>query len=77
MPQDADGRPDAKGIQEFIVGTGGADLYDVQAIQPNSAVRGNQVFGVLKFTLRSGSYDWEFIPIQGQSFQDSGTGTCH
>jgi acid phosphatase type 7 len=23
------------------------------------------------------SYDWTFIPIAGQSYSDSGSGTCH
>ncbi len=45
--------------------------------QPNSEVRDNVAYGVLKLTLHTGSYDWEFIPIAGQTFTDSGTGTCH
>ena len=28
-------------------------------------------------TLRESAYDWEFIPVSGASFRDSGTGTCH
>ena len=76
-PQDADGRADPNGIREFIVGTGGAHLTQTRTIQPNSVVRDSQTFGVLKLTLRGGDYDWEFVPVQGQSFRDSGTGTCH
>jgi hypothetical protein len=30
----------------------------------------------MKLTLKSGSYDWEFVPIDGQSFRDTGSGEC-
>jgi len=36
----------------------------------------NRTHGVLKLTLKSGSYDWEFVPIDGQTFRDAGSGTC-
>jgi hypothetical protein len=72
--QDPDGRPDsARGIRQFIVGTGGALLYDVAVVQPNSAVR-IKSFGVLKLTLETDRYAWEFIPVSGQG--DSGSGVC-
>jgi hypothetical protein len=28
-------------------------------------------------TLRVGGYDWQFLPIGGQAFTDTGSGTCH
>lgn len=34
-------------------------------------------YGVLKLTLHDGSYDWKFLPVEGKSFTDSGTGSCH
>jgi hypothetical protein len=65
------------GIRQFTVGTGGAGLYSFSStIQPNSERRDNTSMGVLKLTLRSGGYDWQFIPATG-SFTDSGSGTCH
>ena len=67
----------ARGIREFIVGTGGAGLYSFATPLPNSEVRDDTSFGVLKLTLSDGSYTWEFIPIAGDSFTDSGSGTCH
>jgi uncharacterized protein YjdB len=67
----------ARGIREFIVGTGGAGLYSFATPLPNSEVRDDTSFGVLKLTLSNGSYTWEFIPIAGDSFTDSGSGTCH
>jgi len=27
-------------------------------------------------TLKSGSYDWEFVAVAGQSFRDVGTASC-
>ena len=59
------------------VGTGGESHYQVGQIRPNSQVRESNTFGVLKMTLSPDSYTWEFIPIAGSSFRDSGTGTCH
>src|SRR5207247_2291183 len=37
----------------------------------------DQTYGVLKLTLSSTGYTWNFIPVAGQSFTDSGSGTCH
>jgi hypothetical protein len=76
-PQTADGELDlARGIRSFVVGTGGKSLDVFKHIQPNSEVRDSSSYGVLKLTLRSGSYDWEFIPAGGGGFRDSGSGTC-
>jgi hypothetical protein len=76
-PQDPEGRPDpARGIREFIVGTGGAMLYEFPQVRPNSEARG-AVWGVAMFTLNDGGYQWQFIPVDGASFSDSGSGTCH
>ena len=44
---------------------------------PNSEVRNDDTFGVLKLTLHPGTYDWAFVPEAGKSFTDSGTGSCH
>jgi len=75
-PQNPNGQADPKGIREFVVGTGGAGLYPFPTTQPNTEVRNNTTFGVLKLTLHSTSYDWQFIPIAGQTFTDSGTSNC-
>jgi hypothetical protein len=44
---------------------------------PNSEAREWDTFGVLKLTLAPGKYDWEFIPVEGKSFRDSGSAMCH
>ncbi len=76
-PQDADGQADAeRGIREFVVGTGGASLRRFAMIRPNSEARDSQTWGILKMTLHPTGYDWVFIPIDGQTFHDSGSAAC-
>jgi hypothetical protein len=76
-PQDPGGHADPHGIREFLVGTGGAPLAGgFKTVQPNSQVRNARTYGVLELTLRSGGYDFSFIPVAGSSFHDSGSGTC-
>jgi hypothetical protein len=77
-PMRPDGTQDTTtGIREIIVGTGGASLRALKATQPNSEVRSNAAHGVLKLTLSAGGYRWDFVPIAGKTFTDTGTGTCH
>jgi hypothetical protein len=73
--QDPDGNADQSGIRQFVVGTGGRSLYSFGSPEPNSEVRYDSTFGVIKFTLSAGSYTWEFMPVSG-TFSDSGSGTC-
>jgi 3',5'-cyclic AMP phosphodiesterase CpdA len=65
-----------QGLREFVVGTGGAGLYDFGPALPSTEVRNNTTFGVLKLTLHPTSYEWEFVPLRGSSFTDSGSGAC-
>lgn len=76
-PQRPDGTPDEiSGIREFVVGSGGAPLYDFSTPEPNSEVR-HKGHGVLKLTLKASSYSWEFVPITRGTFTDVGNGVCH
>lgn len=77
-PQDPSGEADsARGIREFVAGTGGVGLRPFETIQPNSEVRNSDTHGVLKLTLNPTSYNWEFIPVTGETFTDSGSASCH
>jgi hypothetical protein len=67
----------AGGIRQFVVGTGGRLLRPAPFPRPHSEVRDSETFGVLQFTLRHDSYDWEFVPVAGQTFTDQGSGACH
>jgi acid phosphatase type 7 len=76
-PQDPDGRLDrARGIRQITVGTGGAALYTPITSAANTEAIGLS-HGILMLTLSSGSYRWEFLPVPGSSFTDSGIGQCH
>jgi hypothetical protein len=70
-------RDDARGVREFVVGTGGAFHYAFGPQAPNSEVRNADTFGVLQLTLHARSYDWRFVPAAGGSFTDSGRASCH
>lgn len=78
-PQDPNGKADPQhGIREFVVGTGGKNSHRFFAnVVPNSESHQADTFGVLKLTLHPKSYDWQFLPEEGKSFSDSGTGQCH
>jgi hypothetical protein len=72
-PQDADANADpAKGIRQFVIGTGGAAPYQFGPPKPNREVRGAGSFGVAKFVLEHGKYSWEFLPASGGTFTDHG-----
>ncbi len=77
-PQGTNGAPDTlHGIREFVVGTGGLSHYGIARVKPNSQVRNTDTFGILKLTLHAASYDWQFVPVAGGTFTDSGTWQCH
>ncbi len=77
-PQNPSGGADSvRGIREFIVGTGGSNHTGISTIAANSQVRNASTYGILRLTLHATSYDWQFVPISGQSFTDSGTTACH
>ena len=78
-PQDPSGKLDIqRGIREFVVGTGGKNSHRILGTpKPNSEVRQADTFGVLKLTLYTEGYEWEFVPQAGRTFTDSGSGTCH
>ncbi|TDC36963.1 DNRLRE domain-containing protein [Micromonospora sp. 15K316] len=77
-PMNPNGGYDAsRGMRSFVAGMGGAGHYSFGTIQPNSEARNSSAYGVLKFTLHANSYDWQFVPVAGQSYSDSGTGSCH
>jgi hypothetical protein len=78
-PQTPDGEFDAaRGIRQFTVGTGGAGLHGFKNTPaPNSEVRDRNTYGVIKLTLQADHYAWEFVPVAGSTFGDSGSGSCH
>jgi hypothetical protein len=75
-------RPDgvvdtARGIREFVVGTGGAPyLYDFKAVPLAGSQKRIKTWGVLKLTLWPTRYKWEFIDVNGVVL-DRGSDRCH
>ena len=65
---DVDGRAAADGIRSFVVGTGGAPLYNrvvYKTRAPNSEAYDQDTHGVLRLELYPGRYSWSFLPIAG------------
>jgi hypothetical protein len=85
-PMDPAGNPDPRhGIREFIVGTGGESLDTVLPATPNLQAWADQYYGVLKLTLKSNGYDWDYESAllnpqapagTAASYSDTGSGTC-
>jgi len=66
-----------RGIRQFVVGTGGSKLSKFgSSVAANSQVRNDSTHGVIRFILHPTSYEWQFVPIAGQTFTDSGSATC-
>ena len=65
------------GIRQFVAGTGGAPEGSEVQQAPGVEVVETGTSGVLKLDLSAGAYRWEFVPIAGQTFTDSGDGSCH
>ena len=67
------------GIRQFVAGTGGApggsEIYYDQA--PGVEKVETSTSGVLRLDLSAGAYSWTYVHIEGKSFTDSGTGSCH
>ncbi len=76
-PQDPTGHADPdRGIREFVVGTGGADLSAFASSHANTEAREAGQHGVIKLTLHADSYDWQFITAD-RKIHDAGRGVCH
>jgi hypothetical protein len=69
-------RDEARGMREFVVGTGGRSHYPITTPIANSEVHNTDTFGVLKMTLHPTSYAWEFVPVAGSTFTDQGSAAC-
>jgi len=76
--QSPTGVADPNGIREIISGTGGASHgYPFGTPLPTSEVRNDSTWGLTKLTLHPTGYDWQFVPIAGSTFTDSGSDTCN
>jgi 3',5'-cyclic AMP phosphodiesterase CpdA len=77
-PQDPSGKADTeRGMRELVVGTGGGGLRPFKAIRTNSEVRDAKTHGVIRLALGPDGYSWDFVPVAGRTFTDSGSASCH
>lgn len=81
-PADPQGELDlARGMTQFVVGTGGRSLNDFGNFhtRPDVFARGQtKAFGFLDLRLRAIGWDYRWISADGQpAFTDRGSGTCH
>jgi hypothetical protein len=67
----------AHGIVQLVVGTGGVGGATYANPRSTSAVREGNTWGVMRLTLRPDGWDFQFVPVAGRTFTDSGSGTCH
>ncbi|MEX2101014.1 MAG: metallophosphoesterase [Actinomycetota bacterium] len=75
-PLGVGGRRDPEGVRQFVVGTGGDQLYEFDRAQPGSQVRGEGSFGVLELTLEPDAYGWRFRGIGPERVRDAGSAGC-
>jgi hypothetical protein len=92
-PLNPDGRPDDKGLRQFVVGTGGQAHYkpvaadtlrdeegnlEVRTGQPRSDFTDFTHHGVLQLDLGPKSYKWIFHALDGSPpEEDTGSAQCH
>ena len=82
-PQDANGVLDrARGMRQFVVGTGGAYATPFLLTVKHSEARDASRNGVLRLRLREDGYDWEFLEatppsLPNASPPDHGSAACH
>lgn len=73
---DGNGRPSARGVRPFVVGTGGRNLYRAWRQGPlQPEVLRDDRFGVLRLQLLPGRYGWAFTGTDG-AVLDSGAAPC-
>jgi acid phosphatase type 7 len=76
--QDPSGRASARGIRQFIVGTGGRSLYALREEKLRNFQAGTaRHFGVLRLALGERSYSWEFVGIDGSVLDRGGPTLCN
>ena len=65
----------ARGLREFVVGTGGTGLEDFPAVLLVGSQKRIKDWGVLKLTLWPARYKWEFVDVAGV-VRDRGNDKC-
>ena len=69
------GRSRSNGMQSFVVGTGGKELYRVGARKTGSRYAQAREHGVLSLDLQPGRFDWAYYSLDGKVL-DKGSRPC-
>ena len=75
--QTPSGQAASNGIREFVVGSGGKVLTALGVSDPNLEVGNDTDFGVLKLTLASNSYSWQYVGVTGAVLDSGGPVACN
>lgn len=65
------------GIRHMTVGSGGAEHHPAGTQLGTSESVNDDTYGVTKLVLTPTGYSWQFLPIAGETFADSGSGVVH
>jgi hypothetical protein len=75
-PMTAGGKRDpVNGVRQILIGTGGRGFYAIGS-SPDVEQANSGAWGVLALTLSPTDYAWEFLPVAGSTFTDSGSTAC-
>jgi len=66
-----------RGIRQFIVGTGGKNIYGYAVQQPLVLKSITTKFGSMKLSLKDTGYDWNYYAIDSTTPMDSGSDNCY
>ena len=75
-PQKADGSANSNGIVEILAGTGGANPYKIEEVQPNSQKRITNTYGVVKLDFTDTGFSWKLIGTDGSTKDTSPSYSC-
>ncbi|MFD9861070.1 metallophosphoesterase family protein [Streptomyces alboflavus] len=75
-PQKANGSADSGGIVEILAGTGGANPYKIEEVQPNSQKRITDTYGVVKLDFTDTGFSWKLIGTDGSTKDTSPSYSC-
>ncbi|MFH8793205.1 metallophosphoesterase family protein [Streptomyces sp. NPDC017941] len=75
-PQDANGKADANGMVELLAGTGGANPYKIEEVQPHSQKRITNTHGVVRLDFTDSGYSWKLIGTDGSTKDSSPSYDC-
>ena len=75
--QTPSGQAASNGIREFVVGSGGKVLTLLGVSDPNLEFGNDRDFGVLRLSLATNSYSWQYVGVTGAVLDSGGPVACN